>query len=54
MLDGVQLNNPNYWDWYEKMCECDPDYIVDVLGVTSKELLDAFHKEAVRFWEEDQ
>lgn len=34
--------------------ECDPNYVVDVLGVSSEELIAAFYEEAVNFIIEDQ
>lgn len=34
--------------------ECDPNYVVDVLGITSEQLIDSFHEEAIAFIEEDQ
>lgn len=33
----------------ENLSECDPNYVVDVLGVTSKQLIDAFHTAAITF-----
>ena len=38
----------------ENLRECDPNYVVDVLGVTSEELVDTFYKKAVAFILEDQ
>jgi len=31
--------------------ESDPNYVVDVLGLTSEEILAAFHRQAVEFIE---
>ena len=31
----------------------DPNYVVDVLGITSEQLLEAFPREALRFIEEE-
>ena len=39
--------------FYGHLLECDPDYVVDVLGVTTKEILEAFPKEAARFIKEE-
>ena len=29
------------------LANCDPDYVVDVLGITSGELIEVFHSHAV-------
>jgi len=38
----------------ENLKECDPDYVVDVLGITSEQLIQAFFDRAVTFIKEDQ
>ena len=37
----------------DKLAACDPDYVVDVLGLTSEQLINAFPREARAFLEED-
>ena len=35
------------------LANCDPDYVVDVLGVTSEEIVELFHGRAVAHIEEE-
>ena len=38
----------------ETLRECDPNYVVDVLEITSEELIEAFYDKAIKFIKEDQ
>ena len=37
----------------ETFLECDPDYICDVLGITSEELVEAFYDRAIQHIKEE-
>ena len=37
----------------DNLRECDPNYIVDVLNISSERLVDTFLDEAIRFVKED-
>jgi len=38
----------------ENLKACDPNYVVDVLNISSERLVDTFLDEALRFIKEDQ
>ena len=38
----------------ENLAECDPNYVVDVLGITSEQLVRDYRHEAIEFLLEDQ
>ena len=38
----------------DNLRECDPNYVVDVLGISSKRLVDDYLAEAIEFVKEDQ
>jgi hypothetical protein len=38
----------------DNLKECDPNYVVDVLNISSERLVDTFLEEAIKFIEEDQ
>lgn len=38
----------------ENLKECDPNYVVDVLNISSERLVDTFLEEAIAFIKEDQ
>ncbi len=37
----------------ENLKECDPNYVVDVLGITSEQLVTDYKEEAIAFIKED-
>jgi len=38
----------------ENLRECDPNYVVDVLGITSEQLVNDYLDKAIAFIKEDQ
>ena len=38
----------------ENLRECDPNYVVDVLNISSERLVETFLEEAIAFIKEDQ
>ena len=38
----------------DNLRECDPNYIVDVLNISSERLVETFFEEAIKFVKEDQ
>lgn len=42
-----------YYEWIEKFSLQDPDYVVDVLGITTEELLEAFPWKVKEHYEEE-
>jgi hypothetical protein len=38
----------------DNLRECDPNYVVDVLGITSEQLVNDYLDLAIKFIEEDQ
>lgn len=47
------MNNEELAFHLATLKECDPNYVVDVLGITSQQLIDSFYDEAIAFIEED-
>ena len=44
----------NYILWLQSMSEQDPDYIVDILGITTAELLDTFSNKAFNYYKDTE